>query len=37
MYRNLMKGSHIPTYSGLPTALREAGYRNLFFMTHESQ
>lgn len=37
MYRNLMKGSNIPTYSGLPTALREAGYRNLFFMTHESQ
>lgn len=37
MYRNLMKGSHIPIYSGLPTVLQEAGYRNLFFMTHESQ
>ena len=37
MYRNLMKGSNIPTYSGLPTALHQAGYHNLFFMTHESQ
>lgn len=37
MFRNLMKGTDIPRYSGLPTALREAGYRTLFFMTHESQ
>ncbi len=35
--RNAMKGSAIPTYSGLPTDLRKAGYRNLFFMTHEAQ
>ena len=32
-----MKGSVIPVYSGLPTVLKENGYRNLFFMTHESQ
>ncbi|MBE6208023.1 MAG: LTA synthase family protein [Rikenellaceae bacterium] len=37
MKRNAMKGSVIPRYSGLPTTLQEAGYRNLFFMTHESQ
>lgn len=37
MFRNAMKGSTIPTYSGLPTVLRENGYRTLFFMTHESQ
>lgn len=37
MKRNAMKGSAIPTYSGLPTTLRENGYRTLFFMTHESQ
>ena len=35
--RNAMKGSSIPTYSGLPTVLRDAGYRTLFFMTHEAQ
>lgn len=35
--RNAMKGSAIPTYDGLPTVLREAGYSTLFFMTHESQ
>ena len=35
--RNAMKGSVIPTYSGLPTILKEQGYRTLFFMTHESQ
>lgn len=35
--RNAMKGSVIPHYDGLPTVLRDAGYRNLFFMTHESQ
>ncbi len=37
MKRNAMKGSVIPIYSGLPTVLKENGYRNLFFMTHESQ
>ena len=37
MKRNAMKGSVIPVYSGLPTVLRENGYCNLFFMTHESQ
>jgi len=37
MFRNLMKGSNIPNYSGLPTVLRKNGYRNMFFMTHESQ
>lgn len=37
MKRNAMKGSVIPVYSGLPTVLKENGYRNLFFMTHESQ
>lgn len=37
MERNLMKGSVIPRYSGLPTVLKDNGYYNLFFMTHESQ
>lgn len=37
MKRNAMKGSVIPKYSGLPTVLKENGYYNLFFMTHESQ
>ena len=37
MFRNAMKGSTIPVYSGLPTVLRSAGYSTLFFMTHESQ
>lgn len=37
MFRNLMKGSNIPRYQGLPTVMREQGYRTLFFMTHESQ
>lgn len=37
MKRNAMKGSVIPRYSGLPTTLQREGYRNLFFMTHESQ
>lgn len=37
MKRNAMKGSVIPLYSGLPTVLKDNGYRNLFFMTHESQ
>lgn len=37
MKRNAMKGSVIPSYSGLPTILRENGYHTMFFMTHESQ
>ena len=37
MRRNAMKGSNIPNYSGLPTVLKENGYYNMFFMTHESQ
>lgn len=37
MKRNAMKGSVVPIYSGLPTILKENGYQNLFFMTHESQ
>ena len=37
MKRNAMKGSAIPSYSGLPTILRDNGYHTMFFMTHESQ
>ena len=37
MMRNLMKGTVTPHRSGLPTVLKEQGYHNLFFMTHESQ
>ncbi len=37
MKRNAMKGSVIPVYSGLPTVLRDNGYHNMFFMTHERQ
>ena len=37
MFRNLMKGTVIPHYSGLPTVLHDNGYKNYFFMTHESQ
>ncbi len=37
MKRNAMKGSVIPVYSGLPTVLKDNGYYNMFFMTHESQ
>lgn len=37
MYRNAMKGSNIPHYSGLPTVLKANGYSTIFFMTHESQ
>lgn len=36
MKRNAMKGAVVPVYSGLPTVLKDNGYRNLFFMTHES-
>lgn len=35
--RNMMKGTNIPLYEGLPTVLKENGYRTMFFMTHESQ
>lgn len=37
MFRNAMKGTDIPDYSGLPTVLKENGYSTMFFMTHESQ
>lgn len=37
MFRNAMKGTNIPVYTGLPTILKQAGYSTLFFMTHESQ
>lgn len=37
MKRNAMKGSVIPVYSGFPTVLKDNGYHNMFFMTHESQ
>ncbi|MCD8304097.1 MAG: LTA synthase family protein [Prevotellaceae bacterium] len=37
MFRNMMKGSDIPLYNGLPTVLKGEGYRTMFFMTHESQ
>lgn len=35
--RNAMKGTKIPRYVGLPDVLAQNGYRNMFFMTHESQ
>jgi len=37
MKRNMMKGTNIPHYNGLPTILRDNGYHTMFFMTHESQ
>lgn len=37
MFRNLMKGTVTPHYSGIPTVLKQYGYHNLFFMTHEAQ
>ena len=37
MFRNAMKGTNIPSYTGLPTILKKAGYSTAFFMTHESQ
>ncbi len=37
MRRNVMKGTVTPRRSGIPTVLAEYGYRNLFFMPHESQ
>lgn len=37
MFRNLMKGTVTPRRHGIPTVLKEKGYHNLFFMTHEAQ
>lgn len=37
MKRNLMKGTVTPHRYGLPNILKELGYHNMFFMTHESQ
>lgn len=35
--RNMMKGTDIPKYEGLPTLLQKQGYRTMFFMSHEAQ
>ena len=35
--RNMMKGTDIPHYEGLPTVLKQRGYRTMFFMSHEAQ
>ncbi len=37
LFRNAMKGTNIPVYTGLPNTLKKAGYSTMFFMTHESQ
>lgn len=37
MKRNLMKGTVTPHRDGIPTVLKEHGYHNMFFMTHEAQ
>ncbi len=37
MMRNLMKGTVTPHRTSIATVLHQQGYRNLFFMTHESQ
>ena len=37
MKRNLMKGTVTPRRQGVATVLKQQGYYNLFFMTHESQ
>lgn len=37
MNRNLMKGTVTPHRKGLPTILKQHGYHNIFFMTHEAQ
>jgi phosphoglycerol transferase MdoB-like AlkP superfamily enzyme len=37
MKRNLMKGTVTPRRHGLPSVLKQLGYHNMFFMTHESQ
>jgi len=35
--RNMMKNVEIPLCQGLPDALKEQGYKTLFFVTHEAQ
>ena len=37
MFRNLMKGTVTPHRDGIPTVLKQHGYHNMFFMTHEAQ
>jgi phosphoglycerol transferase MdoB-like AlkP superfamily enzyme len=37
MFRNLMKGTVTPQRHGIPTVLKQEGYHNMFFMTHEAQ
>lgn len=37
MKRNLMKGTVTPKRDGIPTVLKQYGYHNTFFMTHEAQ
>lgn len=37
MFRNLMKGTVTPHRKGMATVLKEKGYENMFFMTHEAQ
>lgn len=37
MERNLMKGTVTPHRDGIPTVLKQYGYHNMFFMTHEAQ
>lgn len=37
MFRNLMKGTVTPHRKGIPTVLKQLGYENLFFMSHEAQ
>ena len=37
MQRNLMKGTVTPRRDGIPTVLKQYGYHNTFFMTHEAQ
>ncbi len=37
MFRNLMKGTVTPRRDGIPTVLKQQGYHNMFFMTHEAQ
>lgn len=37
MFRNLMKGTVTPRRKGIATVLKQYGYENMFFMTHEAQ
>lgn len=37
MKRNLMKGTVTPKRDGIATVLKQYGYHNTFFMTHEAQ